>query len=143
MIRCHSVSCPRSVLISGLRVADDIPYPSNGMNETRLVRQLNLLSKMIDEHIDDVRQAVPGEAPHVLGNHLPCERVSGMSHEMFQQLEFLGGEVDAAVPSLYDARDRVEAEVCHVRGTSPGSRCLRSNARTLARSSVKSNGFVR
>jgi hypothetical protein len=111
MLRCHRASRPRSVLVSSCRVADDIPHSSNGLNEPRLARQLDFISQVIDEHVDDVGQTIPAEAPHMLGDHLARERLAGMPHEVLEQLEFFAGELDAAVTALDDSGDRIEVEV--------------------------------
>src|SRR2546425_765512 len=65
----HSVSRARSVLIATLRSPDDVPRSSDGVNQTRLARELDLLPKVIDIDINDVRQAIPMEVPDVLGDH--------------------------------------------------------------------------
>src|SRR5713101_7913776 len=65
----QNVNLARRLLRGWIRLASDIAGASHGVDEPRFGAHLDLVPEMIDVDVDHVRQPIPVEAPHVLGDH--------------------------------------------------------------------------
>src|ERR1700730_14876326 len=61
---------------------------ANGTNERRIARLVELAPQLADMDIDQVRPRHKAIMPNILQQHRAGHRLAGMSHEIFQQLEF-------------------------------------------------------
>src|SRR6185503_3976201 len=112
-------------------------HPAHRLEQRRLALILvDLASQTTRVHVDDVRVRVLWVVPYMLEQFGASHDTSGVSREIDEQREFLGGEVDSTL-----AVSTVRSPTVSVSGT-PSRRRL-PRARRRASSSPKSNGLVR
>ena len=85
------------------------------------------------------------QIPHALEKHGARHDLARPTHEVFEQLKFLGRELDAAVAARHAAREEIELEICdlQIRVSSFGVLARRRSASIRASNSENANGFVR
>ena len=69
---------------------------------------------MADVHVDDVGEPVVVHVPDVLDDHGAAERAAAIAHQVFEDAEFLGRELDVFVGARDFAADAIEQQVAHL-----------------------------
>ncbi len=69
---------------------------------------------MADVDVNDVGEPVVIHVPDMLHDHGAAERTAAVAHHVFEDAEFLGGELDILAAAAHLAADAVEREVAHL-----------------------------
>src|SRR5678815_1552283 len=75
---------------------------------------VDLLAKMVDHHVYDVRPGIKVIPPSVLGDQRPAHHAPGVTHEILEDGELLRREVDQLPVAPDFARGLIEHEVTDV-----------------------------
>ena len=117
---------------------------AHGVQQARLAPRLELAAQVGDEDVDRVGLGERVVAPDVVEEGLARDDEPGVAHQVLEQLELAGGEVDLPVAATDLAgvsglrlRSPVTSEAL------PRGGRRRRSARILASSSSRSNGLTR
>jgi hypothetical protein len=75
-----------------LAVAENIPYPTKGLNEGRLTFAVYLTAKTIDVYIYDVGVRMNTHPPNLIENHRASDDTPWVATEILEESELLGRE---------------------------------------------------
>ena len=75
---------------------------------------VDLAAQVADVHVDDVGEAVVVHVPDVFHDHGAAERAAAVAHQVFQDAEFLGSQLDVFVGARHLAADAIEQQVAHL-----------------------------
>ena len=85
---------------AGARVEQLIPELFDGHN--RVGQHRHFFAQPAHVHVDRARAAGVGIAPHVRQQQIARQHAAAMLHQVLQQQEFLGGELDLVAVDLHD-----------------------------------------
>src|SRR5258708_3472336 len=88
-----------------------VAHAVDGLDGRATIAGLELLAQVRDVHRDPVGQPIEVVAPHVVGDLLATEDLVRMAHEVLEECELLGCQVDATLATLHLAGLEVEAEL--------------------------------
>src|SRR5258708_18333002 len=88
-----------------------VAHAVDGLDGRATTAGLELLAQVRDVHRDPVGQPIEVVAPHVVGDLLATEALVRMAHEVLEECELLGCQVDATLATLHLAGLEVEAEL--------------------------------
>ena len=103
-----------------LLLAEDIADPPQRVDQRPVEAPVHLVPQPVDVDVDDVGQAVELEVPDVLQDHRPADDLAGVPHQVVEQGELLGRQVDPPPGPLDDAGRRGRAA-----GRPPGGSAAR------------------
>ena len=89
----------------------DAAYGVNHLDRKFVV---DLAAQMPDIHVDDVGESVVVHVPDVLDNHGAAQRTAAVAHQIFQDAEFLGRQLDVFVGARDFAADAIERQIAHL-----------------------------
>src|SRR5262249_56394220 len=99
------------VLWARLRNAKDIADATNGVKRRRLRRFVELASQAGHQHLDDVGLRIEIIAPYALQDHRLRHRPSDVPHEILEQRELTGLEIDATTAAGDVSREEIDDEI--------------------------------
>src|SRR6476646_5608202 len=89
---------------TGLRAgAQFVTHSPDGMDQVLAVTIVYLAAQVVDVYIHYVSAGIERQVPHVLDDHGPGDAPSRVAHEIFQQAEFFGGQLDATARALHSS----------------------------------------
>src|SRR5687768_383980 len=75
-------------------VLHHVSYAAHGVNQLPLVPGVDLLAKVVDHHVDDVRPRIEVVAPRVLGDQRAAHDAAGVAHQILEDGELLRRQLD-------------------------------------------------
>src|SRR5712664_4012486 len=121
--------------------AKEVAGAAAGMEQGLAGIGVNFPAHAIHVNFDQIREGIKGLIPHVFGDIRAPHNATGVAGKIFEQRIFFGGELRPARETLCAAVSRTRSATTILAGRSSPER--RSSARSRARSSRNSNGFVR
>src|ERR1700761_5299200 len=70
---------------------ENIPHAADGMDQRPLAFAVYFITQTVDLHIHDVGSGIDAHAPHAIQDHRTSHDPPGITHQVFQKREFLGG----------------------------------------------------
>ena len=81
------------------------------MEQLRVPIGVNFFSEVVHVDINDVRRRVEAVVPDMFGNHRPGHDAPAMTHEVVEQGEFSGGQLDLLATAIDGTPRRIEGEI--------------------------------
>ena len=81
---------------------------------------VDLAAQMADINVHDVRESVVVHVPDVFYDHGAAQRPSLVAHHVFEDAEFLGGQIDGLARARNFAADAIERQVGHLQAFGRG-----------------------
>src|SRR6266542_3819792 len=95
-------------------VLDGVAHAAHGADQRTRKTTVDLVAKVVDVDLDNVRGGLTVVAPDVLGDLVLTEDAARIAHEIGQQIEFLGGQLDAQFAALRLVAAHVEHQVANL-----------------------------
>src|SRR3569832_2278773 len=94
---------------------ENIADSTNGLNQRALKAAVDLVPKVIDIDIDDIRKGVEMNIPDMLRDHRPGQDPVRVPKEVFEKGIFLGGQFDFLSGPADVVGDRIEGQVVRLK----------------------------
>ena len=75
---------------------------------------VDFAAQVADVNVHDVGEPVVIHVPNVLDDHGAAERAAAIAHQVFEDAEFLGRQLDVFVGARHFAADAIERQVAHL-----------------------------
>src|ERR1700738_3133318 len=86
---------------------------ADSLNERGRPATIDFPAQVRDVHVDDIveRRCAADLVPNVLGEHLARDDLSGLAHQVSQQIEFARRQIDALIGAADAARFQIDRQV--------------------------------
>src|SRR5581483_7860195 len=91
--------------------ADHVAGIADGSQQLPLLIRIDLLPELADVHVDDIGLRVEVIVPHVLEQHGPGNDLTGVAHEVLEQLELPRLQLDRARAAPDLAAEQIYAQI--------------------------------
>src|SRR5579872_619801 len=107
----HSDMRQAAVWRRGLRIFENITDSTNGVDQGAHGIAIHLGTQAVDVNIHHVGSGINAHAPHVIENHGTGDHAADVAAQIFQEREFLRGELQEMVAATGFAADQVEFKI--------------------------------
>src|SRR5471032_2352097 len=96
-----------------LRSADDIASSPDGVQQGLVEALVDLATQPADVRLDDVGLGIEMEIPDFLQQHRARHDLARMPHQVLEDLELLGQELDALAGARHATRQKIDVQVAN------------------------------
>src|SRR5581483_3837702 len=107
----HSDMRQAAVWRRGLRIFENITDSTNGVDQGAHGIAIHLGTQAVDVNIHHVGSGINAHAPHVIENHGTGDHAADVAAQIFQEREFLWGELQEMIAATGFTADQVEFKV--------------------------------
>src|SRR5207245_5652813 len=91
---------------------------SDRVDQLAVLSAVDLVTQVVDIHVNDVGECIEVLIPYVLGDHRAGQHAAGIAHQVFQEGVFLGRQLDAPAAAGHSAGGWIQDQIVHLQQAS-------------------------